>query len=52
MTIQALRFQYLIPFGVDIFEIKLKDYRSPILKFTKTFSLFFDKRQKKHLLIP
>jgi len=34
MTIQALKFQYLTPFGADIFEIELRDYRCPILKFS------------------
>ena len=32
MIIQAPRFQYLIPFGTNIFEIELRDYRCPILK--------------------
>ena len=34
MIIQALRFQYLTPFGADIFEIELRNYRCPILKFS------------------
>ncbi len=31
MIIQALKFQYLTPFGANIFEIELRDYRCPIL---------------------
>ncbi|MCD4721730.1 MAG: hypothetical protein K8S13_17990, partial [Desulfobacula sp.] len=40
MIIQAPRFQYLTPFGADIFNLKvtrkiaLRDYRCPILKFS------------------
>jgi len=40
---QALRFQYLTPFRADIFEIELRDYRCPILKFSHnlTFPAYF-----------
>jgi len=34
IIIQAPIFLYLIPFGADIFEIELRDYRCPMLKFS------------------
>ncbi len=47
MIIQALRFQYLTTFGADIFEIELRDYRCPILKFSHnlTFPTYFSYNQ-------
>ena len=46
MIIQALRFQYLTPFGADIFKIELRDYRCPILKFSDilVFPVYFNKK--------